>query len=407
MKNWIETTKDRRLQRQAGTSLANGACLPVGREEAGTGGLPSVAREAEIAPDRRRRGCLVASLGGVGVVAARFVAGGRGALAGLAGVTGVAGVTGAVGLTSVTRPARANTGYPDRSVVVIVPQSPGGANDSIARVIAHLLTTQLGQPFVIENRVGAGGTIGTALAARAKPDGHTLLLTADSAQVINPALYRNPGFDPIKDFEPIAPLATAGYVLVANNGFKPNTVAELIAAAKAEPGRIAIGSAGNGTLNHLIGEMLEKAAGIDMMHVPYKGAAAAVNDLIGGQVQVSVQSLPSSIAHIRAGKIKVLGVVNEKRVAALPDVPTIGETVKGFGQTPWYGLFAPAGTPKAIIARLEAEVGRALDTDEAREKLAAVGCEPFKGTAASFGVLVRDELPKWVRIVKESGASID
>lgn len=348
-----------------------------------------------LAPDRGRRGWLAAAIAGAGVAAARVAPGWRGALAGLTASAGLGGT------------ARANAGYPDRSVVVIVPQSPGGANDSIARVIAHLLTTQLGQPFVIENRAGAGGTIGTALAARAKPDGYSLLLTADSAQVINPALYRNPGFDPVKDFEPIAPLATAGYVLVANNAFKPDTVAELIAAAKAEPGRIAIGSAGNGTLNHLIGEMLEKAAGIDMMHVPYKGAAAAVNDLIGGQVQVSVQSLPSSIAHIRAGKIKVLGVVNEKRVAALPEVPTIGETVKDFGQTPWYGLFAPAGTPRPIIERLEIEVGRALDTEEAREKLAAVGCEPFRGTSASFGALVRDELPKWVRIVKESGASID
>ena len=328
---------------------------------------------------------------------------GRG-LAGLGLVAGGSAVTGVGGFMGL---ARADGGYPSRSVVVIVPQAPGGANDSIARVIAQLLSTQTGQPFVVDNRVGAGGTIGTALAARAKPDGYTLLLTADSAQVINPALYRNPGFDPIKDFDPIAPLATAGYVLVANTGFKPNSVAELIAAAKAEPGKIAIGSAGNGTLNHLIGEMLEKAADIDLMHVPYKGAAAAVNDLIGGQVQVSVQSLPSSIAFIRSGKIKVLGVVNEKRVAALPDSPTIGETVKGFGQTPWYGLFAPAGTPAAIIDRLEKEVARALDTPEAREKLAAVGCEPYKGTAAGFAAQVRDDLPKWVRLVKETGASVD
>lgn len=303
-------------------------------------------------------------------------------------------------------PARADD-YPTRSVMLIVPQAPGGANDSIARVVAQLLTGELGQPFVVENRAGAGGTIGTALVARAKPDGYTLLLTADSAQVINPALYKNPGFDPVKDFEPVAPLATAGYVLVANPAFKPNTVAELIAAARAAPGTIAIGSAGNGTLNHLIGEMLEKAADIDLMHVPYKGAAAAVNDLVGGQVQVLVQSLPSSISFIRSGKIKVLGVVNQKRVSVLPDVPTIGETVPGFGQAPWYGVFAPAGTPKPVIDRLGTAINRVLDSAEAREKLAAVGCEPFKGTAEQFGQLVRDELPKWVRIVKESGASID
>lgn len=311
------------------------------------------------------------------------------------------------GAAAVAGRAQAADDYPSRAVVLIVPQAPGGANDTIARVIAHLLTTQTGQPFVVENRAGAGGTIGTALAARARPDGYSLLLTADSAHVINPALYRNPGFDPVKDFDPIGPLATAGYVLVANPAFEPDTVAGLIAAAKAAPGKIAIGSAGNGTLNHLIGEMLEKAAGIDLMHVPYKGAAAAVNDLVSGQVQVSVQSLPSSIGFIRSGKIKVLGVVNEKRVAALADVPTIGETVEGFGQTPWYGLFAPAGTPRAIIDRLQGEIGRALATDEARDKLAAVGCEPFQATAAAFGEQVRAELPKWVRIVKESGASID
>lgn len=313
---------------------------------------------------------------------------------------------GTVGGLAGLRQARAET-WPGRTVTLLVPQAPGGANDSIARVVAHLLTTQLGQPFVVENRAGAGGTIGTALAERARPDGYTLLLTADSAQVINPALYKNPGFDPIKDFEPVAPLATAGYVLVANPAFKPDTVAELISAARAAPGTILIGSAGNGTLNHLIGEMLEKAADIDLMHVPYKGAAAAVNDLVGGQVQVSVQSLPSSIAFIRSGKIKVLGVVNPKRVSVLPDAPTIGETVPGFGQSPWYGVFAPAGTPQDVIATLGAAIGRVLDSAEAREKLAAVGCEPFKGTAAQFGQLVRDDLPKWVRIVKESGASID
>ena len=319
---------------------------------------------------------------------------------------GGAGVAAGWGWLGAAAPARAQD-YPTRSVLLIVPQAPGGANDSIARVVAQILTEQLGQPFVVDNRAGAGGTIGTALAARAKPDGHTLLLTSDSAQVINPALYRNPGFDPVKDFEPVSPVATAGYVLVANTGFKPDTVAELIAAAKAAPGSIAIGSAGNGTLNHLIGEMLEKAADIDLMHVPYKGAAAAVNDLVGGQVQVSVQSLPSSISFIRSGKIKVLGVVNRKRVAVLPDVPTIGETVPGFGQEPWYGLFAPAGTPRSIIDKLGAAIGRGLDSADARDKLAAVGCEPFKGTADQFGQLVRDELPKWVRIVKESGASID
>ena len=310
-------------------------------------------------------------------------------------------------LAALATAAAAQDKYPSKPVTVIVPQAPGGANDAIARIVAQKLTEQTGQQFIVDNKAGAGGNIGTAAAAKAKADGYTLMLTVNSAHVINPALYKNAGFDPVKDFEPITPVATAGYVLVANPGFAPNNVSELVAAAKAQPGKITIGSAGNGTLNHLIGEMLGKAAGIDLLHVPYKGASAAVTDLVGGQVQVSVQSLPSSISFIKGGKLKVLGVVNEKRVSALPDAPTIGETIKGFGSTPWYGLFAPAGTPKAIVAQLQAEVAKALDTQDAKDKLAAVGCEPFKSTPEQFAALVRDDLPKWARIVKESGATVD
>ncbi|URI10767.1 tripartite tricarboxylate transporter substrate binding protein [Aquincola tertiaricarbonis] len=297
--------------------------------------------------------------------------------------------------------------YPSKPVTVIVPQAPGGANDAIARIVAQKLTETLGQQFLVDNRPGAGGNIGTAAAAKARNDGYTLLLTVNSAHVINPALYKSTGFDPVKDFEPISPVATAGYVLVANTGFAPRTVAELITAAKAAPGKYTIASAGNGTLNHLIGEMLGKAAGIELTHVPYKGASAAVTDLVGGQVQVSVQSLPSSISFIKSGKLKVLGVVNEHRVSALPDSPTIGETIKGFGSTPWYGLFAPAGTPKAVITQLSATLAKVLDAPDTKEKLATLGCEPFKGSPEQFATLVKEDLPKWARIVKESGATVD
>jgi tripartite-type tricarboxylate transporter receptor subunit TctC len=234
-----------------------------------------------------------------------------------------------------------------------------------------------------------------------------MMLTTNSVQVINPWLYKNTGFDPVRDFDPVAMVATAGYVLVANNNFPAKNVAELVAAAKAAPGKIAIASAGNGTLNHLIGEMLQRATGTEMVHVPYRGAAAAVTDLVAGQVQVSVQSLPSSIAFIRSGKLKVLGTVNETRVSALPDVPTLGETIKGFGSTPWYAVFAPAGTPKPAVAWLQAEISKALDTPDVKEKLASVGCEPYKGTPDQLAAVVRDELPKWQKIVKESGATLD
>jgi tripartite-type tricarboxylate transporter receptor subunit TctC len=297
--------------------------------------------------------------------------------------------------------------YPSKPVTVIVPQAAGGANDAIARVIAQKLTEQLGQSFIVDNRTGAGGNVGTVAAARAKADGYTLMVTADSSMVINPALYKSTGFDPIKDFEPVGTVATAGYVLVAHPAFPAKNTADLISMAKQQPGKINIGSAGNGTLNHLIGEMLGKAAGIDLVHIPYKGSAAAATDLVAGQVQVSVQSLPSSIAFIRSGKMKVLGVVNPKRLPALPDAPTIGETVKGFGTTPWYGVFAPAGTPKPIIAQLNAAIAKALESKDAQERLAGVGCEPYKSTPEQFAQLVRDDLPRWAKIVKESGATID
>ncbi len=303
--------------------------------------------------------------------------------------------------------ALAQDKYPSKPVTIIVPQAAGGANDAIARVIAQKLAEITGQSFVIENRTGAGGNVGTAAAAKARPDGYTLMITADSAMVINPSLYKSTGFDPIKDFEPIGPVATAGYVLVANPAFPAKNVAELVTLAKQTPGKINIGSAGNGPLNHLIGEMLGKATGIDLTHVPYKGSSAAVTDLVAGQVQVSVQSLPSSISFIRSGKLKVLGVVNTKRVPALPDSPTIGETVKGFGATPWYGMFAPAGTPKAIVAQLNAAIAKALESKDVQERLAGVGCEPFRSTPEQFATLVRDDLPRWAKIVKDSGATID
>lgn len=233
------------------------------------------------------------------------------------------------------------------------------------------------------------------------------MLTADSAYVINPSLYKNVGWDPRADFVPVATVANAGYLLVANLSFAPKNVSELIAAAKAQPRKISIASAGNGTVNHLIGEMLGKAAGVDMMHVPYKGAAAAVTDLVGGQVQVSVQSLPSSIAFVKSGKLKVLGVVNERRLPSLPDVPTIGETISGLGYTPWYGVFAPAGTPAAVLTALRAEIAKALDAADLRDRLAAIGSEPFKTTPEQFTDIIRKDAPKWAKIIKEAGVTLD
>ena len=311
------------------------------------------------------------------------------------------------GLMGAAAFAQAQGQYPNRPVTVIVPQAAGGANDAIARIVAQKLGEIIGQTFLVDNRPGAGGNVGTAQAAKAKADGYTLMLTTNSAHVINPSIYRSTGFDPIKDFEPVGLVASAGYVLVANSAFPANSVSELIAQAKAKPGQISYASAGNGTLNHLIGEMLKRTAGIYMLHIPYRGSAAAATDVAGGQVPVSVQSLPSSLPFLQSGKIKVLGVVNEKRLASMPNAPTIGETLPGFGSTPWYGLMAPAGTPKEVVARLQAALEKTLASKEVADKLAAQGCEVLTGGPAQFAALIKDDLPRWNKIVKESGAQID
>lgn len=317
-----------------------------------------------------------------------------------------AAVTAAVAATAATG-ASAQAAYPVRPVTVIVPQAAGGANDAIARIVMQKVAEVMGQPFIVDNRPGAGGNVGTAQAAKARPDGYTLLLTANSAQVINPFIYKNTGFDPVKDFEPVGLVASAGYVLVANAAFPANSIADLIAIAKAKPGQINYASAGNGTLNHLIGEMFKHAAGIEMVHVPYKGSGAAATDLAGGQIPVSVQSVPSSLPFLQSGKIKVLGVVNEKRIATMPNTPTIGETLPGFGSTPWYGVLAPAGTPKDIIAKLQAGLTKALAGKDVSDKLAMQGCEVLVSSPAQFAAVIRDDLPRWNKIVKDSGAHID
>ena len=311
------------------------------------------------------------------------------------------------GLMAAPASAQAQGQYPGRPVTVIVPQAAGGANDAIARIVAQKLGEIMGQTFLVDNRPGAGGNVGTAQAAKAKPDGYTLMLTTNSAHVINPSIYKSTGFDPVKDFEPVGLVASAGYVLVANSAFPANSVSELIAQAKAKPGQISYASAGNGTLNHLIGEMLKRSAGIYMLHIPYRGSAAAATDVAGGQVPVSVQSLPSSLPFLQSGKIKVLGVVNEKRLASLPNAPTIGETLPGFGSTPWYGLMAPAGTPKDIIAKLQAALEKTLASKDVADKLAVQGCEVLTANPAQFAALIKDDLPRWNKIVKDSGAQID
>jgi tripartite-type tricarboxylate transporter receptor subunit TctC len=298
--------------------------------------------------------------------------------------------------------------YPVQPIKIIVPQGPGGGNDTVARIYAQKLSEVLGKPVIVENRAGAGGAIGTTAVAKAAPDGYTLLLTLTSSHTVAPALYKKVTFDPIKDFEPVALLATSAYLLVANPEFPATTVKELIAQARKQPGSISFASAGNGTLNHLLGEMLKTSAGIDMVHVPYKSASAAVTDVVGGRVPVSFQSVPSAITFVKAGKLKVLAVSTEQRIAILPQVPTVGESVPGFGATPWYGLLAPAGTPKDVIEKLYAASQQALADKEVQQKLAANGADvALQVSRAQFGDLIRSDLQKWDVVVKKSGATVD
>ncbi|MDP3085321.1 MAG: tripartite tricarboxylate transporter substrate binding protein [Rubrivivax sp.] len=297
--------------------------------------------------------------------------------------------------------------WPAKPVTILVPQAPGGTNDAVGRILAQKLSERLGQSFVVDNRVGAGGNIGTAIAAKAPKDGYTLLLTISSTQAINPALYKTTGFDPVKDFDPIAPVGVVPNVLVVNPSFPATTLQAFIADAKAQKQPYMYASAGNGSLNHLLGEMLSRAAGIKLEHVPYKGVAPALNDVLGGQIPMAFASLPSCIGHVRAGKLRALGVSSPRRSPALPDVPAIGELVPGFAGELWVGLFAVAGTPPAIVERLASEVAAAVGAADTLERFAALGVEPLRGGPVQLAAMVRDDIARWAPIVKASGAQVD
>ncbi|MCT9074480.1 Bug family tripartite tricarboxylate transporter substrate binding protein [Cupriavidus gilardii] len=297
--------------------------------------------------------------------------------------------------------------WPSKPIQMIVPQAPGGTNDIVARLVAADLSQRLGQQVIVENRPGAGGNIGTQFAARATPNGYTLLMTISSTQAINPSLYRQVPFDPIKDFEPIALVATVPNVLVVNPAFPAKSLPELIAMAKAKPGQYRFASAGNGTLNHLLGEMLNSMAGIQLEHVPYKGVAPALNDVLGNQVPMAFASLPSVLPHIKAGKVRALGVSSARRSPFAPDIPTIGETVPGYSGDLWVGLFAVKGTPKEITQKLAQTMQAALADPALREKLGAQGAEALSATPQQFATQLKGDIDKWARIVKASGAQVD
>lgn len=297
--------------------------------------------------------------------------------------------------------------YPSKPISLVVPQTAGGTNDIVARLMAPAFGEAIGSSVIVENKPGAGGNIGTQGVARAPKDGYTLLLTINSAQAINPALYKNPGFDPINDFIPVYYIGATPYVLVSPPGSPYKTLAEVVAAAKRKPGELSYASAGNGTISHLLGAMLNTSAGIDMQHIPYKGVAPAINDVLGGQVPLAFASLPSALNYIKAGKLQAIAISSAKRSSAAPEIPTIAETYPDCVGEVWVALFAPIGTPAAVVKKIQSAMDKVMASPEVREKLAAQGLDLSPVTPSRLVTLLKDELAKWVKIVKASGAQLD
>jgi tripartite-type tricarboxylate transporter receptor subunit TctC len=299
-------------------------------------------------------------------------------------------------------------GYPNKPLSLIVPFPPGAATDIASRAIALELAKLLGQPVVVENRAGAGGNIGGEAAARSAPDGYTLFMTTNNIHSMNPLLYSKMSYDPNKDFAPVAPLLSTSLVLVQHPSVKVNSVQELIALAKANPGRITMASAGSGTINHLAGEMFKLHAHVDLLHVPYKGGAPALTDLVSGQVNVMFSSVPLAMPHIKAGKLRALATTGAKRAEALPDLPTIAEAgLPGFEATVWFGLLVPAGTPRDVIQRLNAALGKGANAPEFRERAIAAGFEVIPGSPERLAEMIKTDIARWAPVVKASGAKID
>jgi len=297
--------------------------------------------------------------------------------------------------------------YPSHPVRIVIPLSPGGTTDVPGRIIAQKLSETLGQQFFVENRAGAGGTIGSDFVAKSKPDGYTLLLTA-SPFVIAPHVYKNMPYNALADFAPVIRIATGPYVLVVHPSLGVDSVKELIALAKKQPGKIDFASSGNGSAQHLVTELFMYMAGIKLNHVPYKGSGPAQQDLMSGIVKVSFVGTPIAIPHMKSGRLKALGVSTAERSPELPDVPTIAEAgVPGFEARVWIGMLVPAGTPREIIARLNGEIGSLVRTGEVRHLLAPTGMEPDPDTPEQFGAYLKADYDKWGKVVRESGATVN
>ena len=304
--------------------------------------------------------------------------------------------------------ATAHAAYPDRPLRLVVPFPPGGAVDVLGRAVALNVRDSLGQNIVVDNRPGFGGAVGSELAARATPDGYTLLMGSTSTISINPALVAKLAYDPVKDFVPITLVGFVPHVLAANPSVPASTLKEFIAYAKGRPGQLAYGSAGTGTPHHIAIEMFKQMTGVDMLHVPYKGTAPALLDLLSGRVACMSAEVLALLPHVRAGKLRALGIATAMRNQVAPEIPTIAEAgLPGFEVTSWYGILAPAGTPREVTARLARDIAKSLGTPDMRQRFADLGATPVGNTPEEFAAFIKREGAKWARAIKISGAKVE
>ena len=296
--------------------------------------------------------------------------------------------------------------YPNKPIKLIVPFAPGGFTDVVARILGQKLSVSLGQPFVIENKAGAGSTIGTDFVAKAAPDGYTLVMVS-TTHVISPAIYPKLPYDPIKSFTPVGKLVDSAYVLLVNPKVPANNVAEFIALAKASPDKIHYASSGNGSAQHLMGGMFAAMTGVKMKHVPYKGSGGAANDLVAGVVESSFAGVPNAMAQVPAGRLKALAVTTSKRIPQLPDVPTMQEAgVPGYNASVWLGLLAPAGTPRDVVMKLNAEIAKVLNAADTKKELFAAGVEADISSPEALNTLMVQELDRWGKVIKDAGITM-
>jgi tripartite-type tricarboxylate transporter receptor subunit TctC len=306
-----------------------------------------------------------------------------------------------------TGPVRAQS-YPGKPIRMISPFPAGGPTDILGRLMAQTLTQSLGQPVIVENRVGAGGTIGADFVAKSTGDGYTLLMGAPGPLAINVSLFKNLPYDPLKDLEPVIQVASVPLVVIVHPSFPAKTLKELIALLKSKPDSYTFASSGNGTPQHLSGELFKTMAGVAMVHVPYKGSGPALIDVTAGQVPIMFESMVSVVPHIKGARVRALATTGQRRSRQLPDVPTVEEGgVPGYVTASWYGVLASKGTPSSIVGKLNAVMATALDTPQLKERIAELGSDPVHGSPEDFRALIRSEIEKWSQVVKKSGATLD